>query len=65
MLKLLRFLITGSWHEHKWEIIERYKADIYTWKSEYKPEKTQHTIIQKCEVCGKLQEFTFTQGCII
>ena len=62
MLKLLRFLITGSWHEHKWVIFRELRCDNYTWTSGDKPQSSQHTIIQKCEGCGKLQEFTFTQG---
>jgi len=63
MLKLLRFLITGSWHEHKWEIVKEFVTKIYSWNCDDKPNKIQHLYIQKCEGCGKLQEFTFTQGC--
>jgi len=43
-------------------ILQFMESDIYTWTSGDKPQSSQHTIIQKCECCGKLQEFTFTQG---
>jgi hypothetical protein len=29
MLKLLRFLITGSWHEHTFEVIDEYTTTAF------------------------------------
>jgi hypothetical protein len=58
MIRLLRFLITGSWHEHKWEIMEKYN-DIHYWNADDKlPCSEIRHYIQKCAVCGKLDEFT-------
>jgi len=29
MIRLLRFLITGSWHEHKWEIYDTDEITVW------------------------------------
>ena len=50
MLRLIRFLITGSWHEHKWKIlVER------TVKTE---DKQQFFLYEcQCETCGEIKGF--------
>jgi len=63
MLKLLCFLISDSWHEHKWEIIKEIRNDIYNLSGSTKLCQIVTSFIKKCEGCGKLREFIFTQGC--
>lgn len=49
MLRLLRFLITGSWHEHKWKIIKEgvwVCADNHTKGTYYN---------LQCEICGNVK----------
>ena len=61
MIKLLRFLITGTWyegHEHKWKIKDEYRKDIYWNKTEGEaPMGYSHAYVQECEICGKLKTF--------
>jgi len=56
MIRLLRFIITGSWHEHKWELEKEWKAETFLDDDKY-PYKTARYFIQKCSVCGKLKLF--------
>jgi translation initiation factor 2 beta subunit (eIF-2beta)/eIF-5 len=55
MIRLIRFLITGSWHEHKWEMKEKHTTDVYLNDDDVMPYKTERLYIQKCSVCGKLK----------
>ena len=51
MLRLLRFLITGSWHEHKWIEVKHVKtinSDGDYYKDEY---------LCRCEKCGTMKSF--------
>ena len=57
MLKLLRFLITGVWHEHTWEMIERRKTVLYPHGKNRLPRGYIYTYVQKCTGCGKLKSF--------
>jgi len=57
MIRLLRFIITGSWHEHKWEDKEEFSTDVYLSPNDKMPYKTIYFYIQKCTVCGKLKAF--------
>ncbi len=52
MLRLLRFLWTGSWHEHKWKVIKETKVYNMTVSKEL-PDHLLYT--QECEICGILQ----------
>jgi hypothetical protein len=58
MIRLLRFLITGSWHEHTWVIENELKTVCYPDKSDKFPSGYINIYVQKCTVCGKLKSFT-------
>lgn len=54
MLKLLRFLWTGSWHEHEWETIEVEKTQSIGMDSmRVKNETTIYTL--RCKSCGEIK----------
>ena len=56
MIRLLKFLITGSWHEHKWEIYRTSNVTEYPDGDKNRmPVGYVTTYIQKCAVCGKLK----------
>jgi len=55
MIRLLRFLITGSWHEHTWEVIDQYNTQLLD--DDERPYGYVHTYVQKCTICGKLKTF--------
>ena len=57
MIRLLRFLITGFWHEHKWEIYDTGEVAIWLDDNSTRPMRYVTTYIQKCSVCGKLKSF--------
>jgi hypothetical protein len=62
MIRLLRFIITGSWHEHKWEIHDM--ANVTVWlngKKDELPINHITTYVQKGSVCGKLKSFKVTK----
>ncbi len=48
MIKLLRFLITGSWHEHKYKIIKEVQVTSNSGRSWVR-------YISRCEECGKIK----------
>jgi hypothetical protein len=54
MVRLLKFLVTGIWHQHKWKILERVPlttnyGDGYT---------SRHTRTYcQCEICGVPRTF--------
>jgi hypothetical protein len=54
MLKLIRFLFTGSWHEHIYVPVEQFKCS--NWSSSYasRPSSIVHTYVSRCS-CGKIQ----------
>lgn len=56
MLRLLRFLWTGSWHEHKWEHVEKNKvyAEV-DGKQSSMPRYFER--VCKCEHCGTIKVF--------
>lgn len=56
MRRLLRFLFTGDWHLHNWEIY--HTIDVYGNGINEIPTGTK--IIQKCIHCGTLKEYTIT-----
>ena len=49
MIRLLRFLLTGDWHLHKWETIDQKRRDskYETWTRYY----------CRCTVCGTHKKF--------
>jgi len=55
MLRLLKFLITGSWHEHKWEDKDTDDTNIFADEKSKLPIRFVRTYVQKCAVCGKLK----------
>jgi hypothetical protein len=57
MIRLIKFLITGSWHEHKWEINDEQETDIFAYEDSKLPVRFVRTYVQKCAVCGKLKSF--------
>lgn len=54
MLRLLKFLFTGSFHEHKYVPIDHHKCN--TWEGSYssRPVAIVHTYVGRCE-CGKIK----------
>ncbi len=55
MFRLLKFLFTGSWHEHQWKIIKIVKVcDFDASGAEY---QMGRKYIQQCEKCGKMKKF--------
>ena len=58
MIRLLKFLITGSWHEHSWVIYDENETKIYgDENTEQLPIQIKKTYVQKCIGCGKLKVF--------
>ena len=54
MLKLIRFLITGSWHEHKWEIIKETPVQNFDGITRQPTGKfTRYTM--QCKGCGDIK----------
>ena len=51
MLRLLRLLITGSWHEHEWEIIK--EINVYVNPRDEMPESRR--FILQCSICGNVK----------
>ncbi len=49
-MKIIRFLITGSWHEHKWVQMEKYEMLGNDTKK-----IIGITYILKCEICGNIK----------
>ncbi len=50
MLRLLKFLLTGDWHLHRWKTIDEAEASDecgQSWTRYY----------CKCEICGKHKKF--------
>lgn len=50
MIRLLRFLLTGDGHMHKWEILHQGSTN---WRGE----KIGSFYECRCSVCGKIKEF--------
>jgi len=44
MIRLLRFLVTGYWHIHKWEIEHVSCGECLAY-------------VQRCAICGKMRRF--------
>ena len=62
MLRLLKFLITGDFHLHKWETTEEHHAKLYVNEHDRNvglPHGGLLTYVYKCSVCGlrKMQQF--------
>ena len=57
MIKILRFIITGSWHEHKREIEDEDDVTIWFDDNSKRPMRYITTYVQKCAICGKLRSF--------
>ena len=51
MLRLFRFLLTGDWHLHAYEIIENVR--IVTKKKK----ALGYIYTSRCNICGKLKNF--------
>lgn len=47
MLKLIRFLITGSWHQHTYEVIKEYDVS-------YNDGYLYRVYVSRCTKCGKI-----------
>lgn len=55
MLRILRFLWTGSWHEHIWETVKTVEVD-----GGYRgcpPSRTWTRFYCRCKVCGTIKKF--------
>ena len=60
MIRLLRFLVTGDWHCHEWEIIQGTKTKITD--SEHSGYMAIGHIVRydcKCKKCGKIKFFVY------
>ena len=57
MIRLLRLLVTGDWHMHKWEIEDVSKAILCDLSLGGRPYGERFTYIQKCAVRGKMRRF--------
>jgi hypothetical protein len=56
MLKLLRFLLTGNAHDHKWDIHSVYACDIYeNEKGRGLPAYTVRVYVLVCKKCGAVK----------
>lgn len=49
MLRLLKFLFTGSWHEHTWVTINEYSIQ----KDKAPDKQVGIMYVEKCHACGK------------
>ena len=61
MIRLIRFLITGSLHEHTWIEVEDFNTAVW-WggkKEGELPDCFIRTYLQKCSECGKMKVFKF------
>lgn len=54
MIRLLKWLITGDGHLHKWKII---KVQNYTVTSDFGGRNVGIQYDQQCEHCGKMKTF--------
>jgi len=52
MIRLLRFLITGSFHEHQYKIIQR--ISIYDSERPELKNPIYYQYVSRCEECGKI-----------
>lgn len=53
MLRILKFLITGDWHLHKWQCVA-----TYNWREKNYGNYLNYEIqILECEHCGKRKKF--------
>lgn len=59
MVRLIRWLIWGDAHVHKWEILERHPTTITQRDLLEGKEELYKTVlyVQKCITCGKLKTF--------
>ena len=55
MLRILRFLWTGSWHEHKWKIIE--KLRVFREGDVEQGIPIYFERVCQCEHCGTIKTF--------
>lgn len=54
MLRLLKFLFTGSWHEHIYVPVEQFKCNNWGSRHDSRPTSIVHTYVSRC-ACGKIQ----------
>ena len=52
MLKLLRFLLLGTWHDHRWEILRTVNVVVSEGSL---PVYTKYVL--RCSDCGKMKVF--------
>jgi predicted restriction endonuclease len=55
MFRLIKFLITGSWHEHEWEEIDSVTTDYFNsrkFRDGELPTRTKRTYVYQCKKCG-------------
>lgn len=53
MWRLLKFIVTGSWHEHEWETIK--EEELYNLVNG-KWENTHTRYTMKCKGCGNMKK---------
>lgn len=52
MLKLFKFLLLGSWHEHEWEHEPKFNEDIDCWSPRFGSRIITRTHL-RCRTCGE------------
>jgi hypothetical protein len=53
MLRLLKFLFTGTWHECKFEPVEKHQCSKWDGTYASRPSEIVHTYVSRCSECGK------------
>jgi hypothetical protein len=64
MLRILKFLFTGTWHKHVWTEIHHEKVSARPRWMRHETELSGwvhvgHSYIMECKVCGKRKEERF------
>lgn len=54
MIRILRFLWTGSWHEHEWDFVEQINV-WYDFNNDNAPRRRDN--VCKCKHCGVFKTF--------
>jgi len=54
MLRLIKFLFTGSWHECIYLPVDHHKTSTYSGSYSQRPHTITHTYVSRCE-CGNMR----------
>ena len=56
MWRIIRFIFTGSWHEHTWIEVDTY--EVQSPHSDGVRRTTGKTYIMRCKTCGNMTDYT-------